>query len=180
MTPRHTTLADGTRLVARDLRPEDAPSVAAALERLSPASRYQRFLTPVDQLPAAQLRYLTDVDRVHHLALGVALAREDESEGQPIAIARCVREAEGGDLAEVAVTVDDAWQGRGVGRYLIGLLRDQAWAAGIRRWRASLLSQNRAAIRLLERVGELEVTRREAPGVAEMTVRLRPPRPADE
>ena len=62
-------LEDDSRIRIRPIRPDDRPRLAAAVLRLSDESRRRRFLTAKPGLSAAELRYLTDVDGVGHLAL---------------------------------------------------------------------------------------------------------------
>lgn len=147
------TLPDGTRIRVRPSLPDGGAILQAALRALSPQSRYQRFLSPKDDLTPAELDYLTRTDGVRHLALAAVPLDADGTEQNPIGVARWIREAEGGDVAEVAVTVADAWQRRGVGTLLFRALAQRAQAVGVRRWRAVFLADNRGARRLLESVG---------------------------
>ena len=62
--PRAMRLRDGSEVLVRPLESADASELGAAIDRLSPESRYRRFLSPIPKLPAAHLRALTDVD--HH------------------------------------------------------------------------------------------------------------------
>lgn len=169
------TLRDGTPVLIRDLRPDDAPAVSHALAELSPLSRYQRFLGPIDRLSREQVAYLTQPDGVDHLALGMALRTPDGEAGRPIAIARCVRSRAHPDRAEVAIVVADSWQNHGAGRLLFQRLRAQAWAVGIRYWEASLLAENQPVLRLLAEVGAQCSCRIESPGIIEVLYRLEAP-----
>lgn len=175
--PRYSTgtLRDGTPVLIRDLRPEDAPAVSRALAELSPASRYQRFLGPVDRLSRDQVRYLTEPDGVNHLALGMALRTPEGEEGRPIAIARCIRFRERPEHAEVAVVVADDWQHSGAGGLLFRRLHAEAWSAGIRFWEATLLAENQPVLRLLAGVGTQCACRFESPGIMEVVYALHPP-----
>ena len=62
-----------------------------------------------------------------------ALAAFDAETGMGIGVARYVRDAHNPSLAEVAVVVADAWQGRRVGTALLGRLSDRAYSAGVER-----------------------------------------------
>lgn len=147
-------LADGTKVLVRPLVPEDAPMLAEALRHLSPESRYHRFLAPVERLTPAQLQYLTCVDGVDHIALGLAVYRGRRSTPQPIAVARSIREKTDPETAEVAVVVADEWQHRGVGTLILRKLADRVWATGVRRWKAVILAENRGGFAVLDRVAE--------------------------
>src|SRR6266496_471383 len=120
-------LRDGSAVLIRPIQPADAPLLADGFARLSLKSRQQRFLTPKQELSPAELRYLTDIDHHEHEALG-AVSRAD---GRGVGIARYVRRAEDPQTAEIAVTVVDDWQGRGLGAELLARLSDRARQEGI-------------------------------------------------
>ena len=168
-------LPDGTPVIVRPIEPTDAAAMAEAFARLSSRSRYQLFLSVVDRLTPAELEYLSRVDGDRHLALGMAVLQPGASTPVPVAIARCIREAEDPETAEVAVIVADEWQGRGVGRLLLGCLAERSRAVGICRWKAVMLAENDAARRLLEGIGPLVSRRTEGPGVAEAVYLLDAP-----
>ena len=166
--PTVVELATGDAARIRPLEPADAGRLAEGLERLSRASRRQRFLTAVERLTKAQLAYLTSPDLENHLALGVEVLPADGSAPLGIGVARCVREVLGDEVAEVAAAVADEWQGRGVGTLLLTHLTRWARAKGIRRFQASMLADNRAAERLMLKLGPVESRRALSPGVIEI------------
>jgi len=125
-------LRDGSEVLIRQVRSADAPLLADGFARLSAASRQMRFLGVKKELSAAELRYLTDVDHHDHEAL-VALDRAD---GHGVGIARYVRDADDPQGAEIAVTIVDDWQRRGLGTELMARLSDRARQEGIRRFTA--------------------------------------------
>ena len=107
------TLADGTPAWVVPLQRADKERLAEEFQKLSPESRRRRFLTPVTHLSEQMLGHLVDdVDWIDHVAFVLCVGAEHEPE--PIAIARCVRYPSVPDAADLAVTVHDAWQGRGV------------------------------------------------------------------
>ena len=120
------------------------------LRHLSPQSVQRRFLTPKSSFSRSELRYLTEVDGRDHVAL-VA-----EYPGEPvrrlIAVGRFVRLHEDPEVAEVAIVVADDWQRRGVGSALSELLAAEARRHGIRRFSATMASDNVAAHRLMQRL----------------------------
>jgi RimJ/RimL family protein N-acetyltransferase len=131
----------------------DVVTVLEVFDQLSPRSREQRFLTAKPRLTGADLRALTDVDDHDHVAL---VARDGG--GHAIAIARFVRDSDEPGTAEAAVTVVDAWQGRGLGTRLARALTERARELGITRISLVMAHGNDAAARLMHRVGG-EVTR---------------------
>src|SRR5919201_5885175 len=105
-------------LRVRALEPTDRQALLDGFERLSPTSRYMRFAGPKPRLTGADLRSLLDIDHRDREAL-VAYERASR---RPVAVARYVRLAVEPSVADVAITVVDAWQGRGVGARLLRLL----------------------------------------------------------
>jgi nucleotide-binding universal stress UspA family protein/RimJ/RimL family protein N-acetyltransferase len=164
------TLRDGARVVLRPIAPEDRQVLAASFDRLSEESRYRRFLTSKDKLSAAELDYLVDVDHKNHEAI-VAI---DPVTGEGLGVARYVRSGDDAELAEVAVTVADDWQGRGLGRALLGRLTYRARREGVRRFSALVQGENRASLGLLEGAGETR--RRWETGQVELVIELPPER----
>ena len=145
---RGVVLRDGSKVVIRQVRSADAPLLADGFARLSPESRRLRFLRRKDALSAAELRYFTDVDHHDHEALGAL----DRAGGRGVGIARYVRDADDPHAAEIAVTVVDAWQGRGLGTELLAQLSGRARAEGIRRFTALVSADNAAMTALLRRL----------------------------
>src|SRR3954447_10213227 len=96
----------------RPIAPVDKDRLQAGVAALSPESAYARFLTGKSSLTAAELRYLTEVDGVDHIALVVLHGIE------LVAVGRIVREHERRATAELAIAVCDAWQRRGIARTL--------------------------------------------------------------
>ena len=74
----------------RQIRGGDKELLLRGFERLSPESRYRRFLTPTARLGGAMLRYLTEIDHHDH----EALIRIDEATGEALGVARYVREVD--------------------------------------------------------------------------------------
>ncbi len=124
-------LRDGTRVDLHSIGPEDRACVARGFEQLSARSRESRFLRPMSRLDGATLDYLTATDGHRHLAVGARVNEDDR-----VGLARCVRLDEEPEVAEVAVTVLDSWQGRGAARVLVTELAKGADAVGIRCFRA--------------------------------------------
>ncbi len=146
---RPALLPDGRSLSIRRITPADAPALADAFATLSEESRRLRFLTAKPRLTTAELRYFTDVDGHHH----EALAAIDPETGEGVGIARFVRDREDPSRAEVAVTVADEWQHRGVATLLLDRLGERARAEGVHRYTALVSAENTAMHRLLEHLG---------------------------
>ncbi len=113
-------LPDGTAAWVWPLLPTDRRALVAEFEQLSPESVRSRFLGPVVHLSEAMLQTLVDdVDGIDHVAL--VLLAEVGDDVLPVAIGRIVRYPDQPDAADLAITVKDAWQGRGVASALVPL-----------------------------------------------------------
>jgi len=137
-------------IVLRPIEPSDREALREGFERLSPASRYRRFFTPMPQLGARDLDYLTDVDHHDHEAI-IAVAPD----GRIVGVARFVRT--GADEAEPAIVVADDCQGQGLGGRLLDALVTRARQEGVVCFRAPVLADNHAAIQALSRLGDTVV-----------------------
>ena len=143
-------LPDGTQVLIRQIRADDKRLLQAGLHNLSETSVQRRFLTPKPKLSRSELRYLTEVDGRNHVAL--VAERPDGPVRALLGVARYVRLPEDREAAEVAVVVADHWQGRGLGTLLVDELAPRARARGIRRFTATMSSDNTAAHRLFEKL----------------------------
>ncbi|HMI23677.1 MAG TPA: GNAT family N-acetyltransferase [Streptosporangiaceae bacterium] len=166
MTGRPVVLRDGSAVLIRPVRRADAPLLADGFARLSARSRRLRFLSPKEELSPAELGYFTDVDHHDHEALGAL----DHADGRGVGIARYIRDAADPQAAEIAVTVIDDWQGRGLGTELVAQLSERARFEGIRRFTALVAADNPAMARLLRNV-RADLVRRE-PGALQYEITL--------
>src|SRR5690242_14082429 len=161
-------LRDGSAVLIRQVRGTDAPLLADGFARLGAASRQMRFLGVKKDLSAAELRYFTDVDHHDHEALGAL----DDAGGRGVGIARYVRDADDPQAAEIAVTIIDDWQGRGLGTELVAQLSERARTEGIRRFTALVAADNPAMAGLLRKVRANFV--RHEPGALRYEIMLGP------
>ena len=161
-------LRDGSAVLIRQIHSADAPLLADGFTRLSAQSRQMRFLTTKKELSPAELRYFTDLDHHDHEALGAL----DHAGGRGVGIARYVRDAHDPHAAEIAVTIVDDWQGRGLGTELLAQLSDRARQEGIRYFTALVAAGNVAMAGLLRNVSA-ELVRR-GPGTLEYKIALAP------
>jgi GNAT superfamily N-acetyltransferase len=165
------TLRDGSKLVVRPIVPEDKAAIVAGFERMSPESRYRRFFAPLDRLSERDLAYLTEVDHHDH----EALIGFDAATREPVGVARYIR-SDAPTEAEVAVTVVDDWQGRGVATALLERLTARAHEEGITHFLALVLTENRDAIELFDHMApDRSPPRRSASGHLELVIELPEP-----
>ena len=151
-------LRDGTHAIAWSLLPDDREALREEYERLSPETQFHRFLTPVPHLTESMLDHLVDeVDGVDHVAR-VMFILEDGEAGGPAGVARMIRYSEDPTAADVAVTVVDKFQGRGVATALLGeLMRHRP--KGIDRIVTEVTADNPASLAMLRRLGPTTIER---------------------
>ncbi len=163
-------LSDGAPVEIRPIRAEDKALLRDGLPRLSDESLHRRFLTPKRSFSSTELRYLTEINAVDHVAL-VAEDPTDPARGL-IAVGRFVRLAEDPEAAEIAILVWDEWQGRGLGSLLGGHLVHAARNRGIKRFTATMASSNRPAHRLMSKLTSDLKQRHAGGGVDELVLDL--------
>lgn len=149
---RLIALADGATLRLRPIRPDDEPRLAELFTRLSPQTVYQRFFRVYERLPPHWYRHFVSVDQLRRLAL---VAEEQTADGPLLrAVARCEPTDTPG-TGEIAMVVEDAWQGRGLGTVLLEALLAAAEARGIERFTADVLADNHRILRVLARLADV-------------------------
>ena len=150
LTPKH-----GPTLFVRPLRHGDVGTVMAVFERLSEQSRRARFNGPKPRLSAAELVQLARVDSTRHVLVAYL-----ESDPQPVAVARLVRD---GRSAEIAFEVADEHHQLGIGSTLTAELSQMRELPGSRRSPLSSRATTRAAVALLRRILDVLDIRFEGP-----------------
>ena len=144
----HVT-SDGVRYRVRPIRPDDAQRERDFIGRMSPQSRYQRFMFSLSEPSAALIDQLVNVDRHRNMAL-VAVIGDADAE-TIIGVARYA--ADNDEECEFAVAVADDWQCRGVGTTLVPLLFHYAAAEGFRTIYGTVLADNQRMIELAQWLG---------------------------
>ncbi|HET9101895.1 MAG TPA: GNAT family N-acetyltransferase [Solirubrobacteraceae bacterium] len=155
----------------RPIRPEDGSRLQAYHAGLSAESRYRRFLGAKPTLSAADARYLAEIDGEDHVAY-VATVMGAGGEDAIVAVGRFIRLPDDPRAAEFAIVVGDAWQRQGLATELLRRLAIAASRRGIERFRATMLSDNLAIQRMLERLAVGEVRRSRRGNVTEMEIVL--------
>ena len=135
----------------RIVRPSDKELLREGFERLSPQSRYLRFHGVKTELSDAELRYLTEVDGVHHFALG-AIRVDEAGVEHGVGVARLVQLTAEAGVADAAITVVDDLQGKGLGTLLFQRLVAAAAERGVERIRAAMLGSNQAMQELVHKL----------------------------
>ena len=146
-----TTLRDGSPVLIRPVIPDDKPVLREAFTRLSQETRYRRFMHPVKELSEKELDYLTRVDHTTHLAWVAVDPTSAEHPG--LGVARCIRLPHDPHIAEVAITVVDSHQGKGLGTILLSLITRAALQQGIDTFVAHVLMENAPMLKLFTELG---------------------------
>jgi AcrR family transcriptional regulator/RimJ/RimL family protein N-acetyltransferase len=146
-------------------RPEDADAVVAMHERCSELSLHRRYLAGVSEWRDVNLRRLTGGHR------GATLVVMSE-EGAIVGLGNLFPdEPRDGHSAEIAVIVEDAFQGRGIGTRLVRHMLELAERLGFQEVVATVLAENAGMLHVLEATG-LEWTRALEQGVITMRAPL--------
>jgi GNAT superfamily N-acetyltransferase len=146
---RSIRLRDGRSVLVRPIRPDDDGRLSDAFDRLSPDTRYKRFLALKPYLTDGEIDYFVNVDARDHTALVAAPADEPEL---IIAVARFVRLECDPTEAEFSIVIGDEYQRAGLGAELMAFLAEDARQAGIKRFVATILAENIAAHRLVQAI----------------------------
>ena len=168
-------MADGRRLTLRPVLPQDAELEQALVRALSPASRYQRFFSPIRELPAGWPERLTQIDYQQQQAFIVETFVGDQA--LAVAEARYVVDA-AGEECEFAVVVADDWQHLGLARRLLQSLLRSATEVGLKRMVGDVLATNHAMLSLARSLG-FQVVRHPDGGALVRRVQRSLDRPAE-
>jgi len=148
--PRREHTCDGVEYRVRPICKGDAAREREFILRLSPESRFQRFMHAIREPSEELISHLVDIDSHSRMAL-VALMGKPPVE-RIVGVARYAADADGKDC-EFAITVADEWQCRGIGMNLSRLLFEHAAHEGFRAIYGHVLSDNQRMIELAESLG---------------------------
>lgn len=138
-------LPDGRVVLLAPLAPDDRRYLVEGLEELSVDSRFSRFGQGRDRLTESEWEYLSDIDQRRHVAWAAVI------DGFGVGVGRYILLDDG--AAEVAVTVLDDYQGRGVGTALLQALVAVARADGVAEFRFEVVPSNTRVLEVLEALG---------------------------
>ena len=140
-------LRDGSTASIRPIVPGDGDGLQRLLARMSTKSVYQRFFRVKRTLEPDEVHHFTHVDYADRMAFVVI------DDDDLIAVGRYDRRDGEASQAEVAFAVMDSAQGRGIGTQLLQHLTDYARRQGINAFRAYVLADNHAMIRVFRDAG---------------------------
>ena len=151
-------LSDGDPVTIRAIRRDDRQRLAEHFSSLSQDSRYRRFFGLRHGFGPDELNRLTAPDYPSHIAL-VATVENENGDEIIIGDGRGVAVLDHPGVAELALSVSDSYQGRGVGSLLLRHLLRCARAAGFNKLASDVLASNTPAMRFLVRHGFRTVER---------------------
>jgi CRP-like cAMP-binding protein len=168
VTPIPVRSRDGVDLLLRPVLPGDSARTLQGHVRFSSDTLYRRFMSARVPSPAL-MDYLAEVDYVDHFVWVMT-----DLDGNPVADARFVRDDHDAAVAEVAFTIADAYQGRGLGSFLIAALCVAATVAGVRKFSGRMLADNVAMRTIMDHYGA--VWQRDDVGVVTTVIDVPDPR----
>lgn len=158
--------ADPVDITIRAVRADDSARIAKAFRALEPRSIYLRFFFPKKELSHEELRRLTEPDRAREVVLVATIGTGDQE-----IIVGLGRYAGDGGSANIAFTVEEDYQGRGIATRLLQHLVRIAREKGISRFEAELLAENTPMLKVFRHSG-LPMTQIEENGIVHVTLFL--------
>jgi acetyltransferase len=134
---------------------------------LSPETRSNRLLGGTIAVTPEYIERLVSVDFSRDMALAATTMLDGET---LLGVARYVLDKDN-ESAEFAIVVADAWQGRGIGRRLLGKLVEVARRHGIKRLYGDILAMNRPMLELARKLG-FRLSRHEDPTLTRAAIDL--------
>lgn len=147
---RHITLRDGSQALVRPIMPEDAALEQAFVRRLSPETKYYRFMSALSELPPQMLAKLTQIDYDREMAF-VATVLRDGAEHQ-LGVCRYAANPDG-KSCEFAIVVSDDVKGTGLAHSLMEILILSAKDRGLLEMKGIFLNDNDRMLRFVRKFG---------------------------
>ena len=154
---RKEQLNDGTDIVIRPIRPEDAEIEAKFVRELSTEAKYFRFMNSLQELSQDMLVRFTQID--YHNEMALIAVRSDDAGDEQIGVARYTTNVDK-TSCDFALTVSDRWQGRGIAHHLMQDLMEVARDRNLKKMQGQVLSEN---TKMLELVASLNFQIRNDP-----------------
>jgi acetyltransferase len=147
----HWQLANGTNVVVRPIRPEDARIEQEFVQNLSSESKYFRFMQTMEELTPALLARFTQIDYDREMAL-VVVVNEGQPDAHLLGVARYITNPDRRSC-EFALTIADGMQRQGIGRELMRRLMGLARERNIDVMEGEVLRNNSKMLALCTRLG---------------------------
>lgn len=146
----YDTLKDSTEIFFRPIKPTDEPALSEMLYSLSEESVRTRYMTRTVAFPHRDIQHLTNIDYKNSLAIvGVV---PGVSEEEIVAIAQYFLDPKT-QAAEVAFLVQDEWQQKGMGTFLLDYITKIARQRGVKRFYAKVLPSNKPMLAVFHNSG---------------------------
>jgi acetyltransferase len=142
-------LADGTNVVIRPIRPEDAELEQEFVHNLSEESRYFRFMNSVQELSEPVLAHFTQIDYSREMAL-IAVTEGQDKEIE-LGVTRYAINPDS-ESCEFALVISDSMRGKGLGHKLMITLMDAARSKGLKTIEGGVLNNNVSMLKLMKRL----------------------------
>jgi len=147
---RYDTLRDGTEIFFRPIKPTDEPALSEMMYSLSEKSVRTRYMTRTMAFPHRDMQRVTNIDYRQDIAIvGVVPSVSGE---EIVAIAQYFLDPKT-QAAEVAFLVQDEWQQKGIGTFLLDYITQIAKQRGVRRFFAKVLPTNKPMLAIFYNSG---------------------------
>jgi acetyltransferase len=143
-------LNDGTDIVIRPIRPEDAEIEAKFVRDLSSEARYFRFMSSLQELSQEMLVRFTQID--YHNEMALIAVRSDDAGEEQIGVARYMTNLDK-KSCEFALAISDQWQGKGIAHHLMRNLMEIARDRDLESIEGLVLSKNSRMLDLVTSLG---------------------------
>ena len=152
-------LTGGGEYTVRPIHPDDATMLQEFVRKLSPESRYFRFVSSMQELPPNMLSRFTLIDYDREMAL-VAVCRErrvssggDSAEvDRIVGVSRYITNPDR-TSCEFSLVVADEFKGRGLGSRLMLSIMDFAREKGLTEIEGLVLANNPSMLKLMKSLG---------------------------
>lgn len=141
-------IGDNTYFI-RPIQAEDKSFLASGLKEMSIESRRQRFQSGKNAFSEEELKYLTEVDQITHMAFVISM--KNNNQDLPVGVIRGIQESNRPNMLEVAITILDQYQHRGIGKKLMEVMSDWAIQNNFTHFTGDLHNSNEKMVRLLEK-----------------------------
>ena len=145
------TFKDGVEVFFRPIKPTDEAMMQDLFYSLSEDSIYYRFFHRTQVMPHKKVQRFTTIDYQKDMAI-VGLV-EEEGREKIIAVGRYALLEPESNMAEAALLVQDDWQGKGIGFWLLRYLIQIAKSRKITGFKAQVVADNRAPLRMAHKTG---------------------------
>jgi acyl-CoA hydrolase/RimJ/RimL family protein N-acetyltransferase len=147
---RYETLRDGTEIFFRPVKPNDEPALSEMLYSLSEESIRTRYMTHTAVFPHRDIQRLTNIDYRQDIAIVGVIP--DVSGEEIVAIAQYFLDPKT-QAAEVAFLVQDEWQQKGMGTFLLDYITQIAKQRGVKKFYAKVLPTNEPMLSIFHNSG---------------------------